>query len=363
MLSFEFMSHLMRVIIVAVLLLLPFEAARAQWSTQSTGATVRLRGVSAASASVAWASGDKGTYARTTDGGRTWTNGTVPGASDLDFRDADAFDSETAYLLSIGEGEKSRIYKTTDGGRRWALQFKNERPDAFFDAMAFWDRDHGVALSDPVGGRFLIIRTSDGGATWKETPPGGMPEALKGEGAFAASGTCIAVRGTRQAWFGSGGPEGARVFRSNDGGRTWQVSRVPLASGKTAGVFSIAFRDSLNGIAVGGDYAQESESKDNVALTRDGGRTWLPLKGSRPGGYRSCVAYVRGRRSAQALVAVGPSGTDYSTDGGRNWRTLSDEGFHSVSFKGTAGWAVGEQGRVAKFEGAAIKAARTRSRG
>jgi photosystem II stability/assembly factor-like uncharacterized protein len=331
------------------LLLIPAASARAQWEAQVSGTTARLRGVSVVSASVAWASGDKGTYARTTDGGKSWAAGVVPGASGLDFRDVDAFDSETAYLLAIGEGEKSRIYKTTDGGRRWVLQFQNKRPEAFFDAMAFWDRDHGIAMSDPVDGRFLVIRTSDGGATWEEVPAAGMPEALPGEGAFAASGTCVAVSGKRHAWFGTGGPRGARVFRSDDGGRTWRVSRAPFEGGKaTAGVFSIAFEDARRGVLVGGDYGQEKESKDNVAVTSDGGRTWLSIKGARPGGYRSCVAYVRDGRT-RALVAVGPTGSDYSTDGGRSWRALGTEGFHSAAFKGAAGWAVGEQGRVAKF--------------
>jgi photosystem II stability/assembly factor-like uncharacterized protein len=231
------------------------------------------------------------------------------------------------------------------------LQFRNARPKAFFDAMAFWDRDHGVAMSDPVDGRFLVIRTSDGGATWEEVPAAGMPEALPGEGGFAASGTCVAVSGKRHAWFGTGGPRGARVFRSDDSGRTWRVARAPFEGGKaTAGVFSIAFVDARHGVLVGGDYAQEKESKDNVAVTSDGGRTWLSIKGARPGGYRSCVAYVRdGRR--RVLVAVGPTGSDYSTDGGRSWRALGTEGFHSAAFKGAAGWAVGEQGRVSKFRG------------
>ncbi|MCA1557248.1 MAG: oxidoreductase, partial [Acidobacteria bacterium] len=166
-----------------LIFILSASAASAQWVAQASGTQVRLRGVSAVSQSVAWASGDKGTYARTVDGGKTWAVGAVTGAAELDFRDVDAFDADTAYLLAIGEGEKSRIYKTTDGGKHWELQFRNSRPEAFFDAMAFWDRDHGMAVSDPVGGRFLIITTSDGGKTWKEMPSAGMPEALPGEGA------------------------------------------------------------------------------------------------------------------------------------------------------------------------------------
>ncbi|HUQ33425.1 MAG TPA: hypothetical protein VM095_14990, partial [Pyrinomonadaceae bacterium] len=217
--------------------------AEGQWESQQSGTSVRLRGVSAVNQQVAWASGDKGTYARTIDGGKTWEAGHVPDSDKLDFRDVDAFSADAAYLLSIGEGEQSRIYKTTDGGLNWTLQFKNNRPKAFFDAMAFWDSDHGIAVSDPVDGRFLIITTTDGGTTWNEMPAEGMPTALEGEGAFAASGTCIAVRGKQEVWFGTGGPEGARVFRSTDGGRKWTVATTGITAGKAAGIFSLLFLD------------------------------------------------------------------------------------------------------------------------
>ena len=276
----------------------------------------------------------------------------MPGAAELDFRDVDAFDADTAYLLSIGEGEKSRIYKTTDGGATWKLQFRNSRPKAFFDAMAFWDRDHGIAMSDPVDGRFLVITTADGGRTWRETPREGMPPALEGEGGFAASGTCIAVEGKENVWFGTGGASGARVFRSTDRGRTWTAAASPITHGKSAGIFSVAFRDAGRGVIVGGDYTKEDESKQNAAMTRDGGRTWTLIDAARPNGYRSCVAYVRGARGTpMLLVAVGPTGSDYSTDDGASWRSFSAEGFHTVSFTRASaeGWAAGEQGRIAKF--------------
>ncbi len=343
-----------RTIYVTLLLILCAVGARAQrpqWVAQSSGTTVRLRGVSAVSGSVAWASGAGGTYARTTDGGRTWRAGVVPGAEQLDFRDVDAFDARTAYLLAIGEGERSRIYKTTDGGRRWTLQFQNRRAGAFYDCMAFWDARRGIAVSDPVDGRFLVVRTEDGGRTWKETGASGMPPALEGEGGFAASGTCVAVGGTSDAWFGTGGPAGPRVFRSSDGGRTWSAAPAPLAAGKSAGVFSLAFWGGGRGVAVGGDYTKEQEAAGNAALTFDGGRTWQTVGAEgRPGGYRSCVARVP-LTHGPVLIAVGPSGSDFSQDGGRTWKTLGAEGFHAVGVapRGDAAWAVGEGGRVARF--------------
>jgi photosystem II stability/assembly factor-like uncharacterized protein len=276
----------------------------------------------------------------------------VPGAAELDFRDVDAFDADTAYLLAIGEGERSRIYKTTDGGRSWALQFRNRRAGAFYDCMAFWDGRRGLAISDPVDGRFLVVRTEDGGRDWKEIDPAGMPSALAGEGGFAASGTCVAVGGTSDAWFGTGGPEGPRVFRSGDGGRTWAAAAAPLAAGKAAGVFSLGFRDAQRGAAVGGDYTKEREAEGNAALTFDGGRTWRAVGAAgRPAGYRSCVAYVPGTRG-RTLVAVGPSGSEYSADGGRTWVSLGAGGFHALSVapSGDVAWAAGEGGRVARLD-------------
>jgi photosystem II stability/assembly factor-like uncharacterized protein len=232
------------------------------------------------------------------------------------------------------------------------MQFKNDNPAAFFDAMAFWDEEHGIALSDPVDGRFVVLRTSDGGASWTPIPLGQMPAALEGEGAFAASGTCITVQGKRNVWFGTGGPK-ARVFRSVDGGDTWQVSDTPITTGKAAGVFSVVFRDADHGVAVGGDYTKEAEIGENIAETNDGGKTWGKLANAHPQGYRSCIELVPRTR---AMIAVGPSGADYSLDGGRSWLADGKEGFHAASFAGTvdSGWAVGENGKTAKYNGGVL---------
>ncbi|HXG65598.1 MAG TPA: glycosyl hydrolase [Blastocatellia bacterium] len=321
----------------------------AQWQRQASGTTADFRGLSAVNSQVAWASGTKGTFARTTDGGKTWQAGTVPGAEQLDFRDIDAFDANTAYMLSIGKGESSRIYKTTDGGQHWLLQFRNSNPEAFFDAMAFWDAHHGIAFSDPVDGRFLIITTGNGGKTWTPVPPANIPPAIQGEGGFAASGTCIAVQGSNNVWFGTGGAA-ARVFRSTDRGRTWSVAATPILSGiESAGIFSVAFKDAKNGIVVGGDYRKPNEADRNVAVTADGGQTWKLIAGTRPAGYRSCVAYIPGE-GGMRLIAVGTSGSDYSTSGGADWIPLDRENYNVVSLAGRhAGWAAGPGGRIVRF--------------
>src|SRR6266567_8303720 len=152
------------------------------------------------------------------------------------------------------------------------------------------------------------------GRAWLQTK---LPVALVNEGAFAASGTNIAMYGRKYAWIGLGSAARARVLRTTDGGRTWKVSETPLRSGQSSGIFSIAFRDAKHGVVVGGDYQKEKEAVDNLAITSDGGATWTLVKGL--SGFRSVVAYVPG---TTMLLAIGPSGGDYSTDDGRTWTVM-----------------------------------------
>ena len=320
---------------------------RAQHFVQKSPTDARLRGLSVVDPSVAWASGTKGTVVRTEDGGATWRTKLVPGASELDFRDVQAFDSRTAVILSIGEGEKSRIYRTEDGGELWKLQYQNRDPKGFLDAVAFWDRTHGLAFGDPVNGRFTILITDDAGKTWAPSEATGMPLALPGEGAFAASGTCLVVEGTANAWFATGGAKLARVFRSVDRGRTWQVHETPVDAGNaSSGIFSLAFRDAQHGIAVGGDYRNPDRNERTAAWTADGGLTWNLVAGRI--GYRSGVAFVDDG-SKQSVIAVGPTAASRSGDDGHSWEPFGDRGFHAVGAVRGAVWAVGELGAIAKW--------------
>lgn len=324
------------------------------WTMQMSGTRVSLRGVSAVSDRVAWASGSDGTVFRTLDGGATWEARAVPGGEALDFRDVDAFSADVAYVLSIGNGDASRIYKTTDGGTTWQLQFTNREPAGFYDAMAFWDERRGIAVSDAIDGQFVVIRTENGGTTWTEVPRSRLPPAQANEGYFAASGTNVTVWGDQHVWLGTGAAARARVLRSADAGRTWQIAETPILSGGSAGIFSIAFHDAMHGIVVGGAYDRAGDAIDNIASTSDGGATWTLVRG--PGGassplsgHRSVVAYVPGTAT---VVAAGSAGADYSRDHGATWSRIEGPGFYtfSVEPRGTLGWGAGS-GRIGRLSG------------
>jgi photosystem II stability/assembly factor-like uncharacterized protein len=272
--------------------------------------TENLRGVSIVSANVAWASGTHGTYLRMTDG-QHWVASQVPAATSLDFRGVVAFSADEAFLMSAGPGDQSVIYHTADGGRNWELQFKNINPKGFFDCIVFWDAKHGIVLGDPIADesgklKFELLATEDG-QTWKPLPSATLPAAEDGEGAFAASNTCMAVlrvngispasqaansalQGDGNIWFASGGKV-SRVFHSTDRGRTWAVVDSPIVHGAdSTGIFSIAFRDALHGVIAGGDYKHPDYDGPNLAFTEDGGKTWQ-VSDLHPQAYFSSVAY------------------------------------------------------------------------
>lgn len=319
--------------------------AFSQWAKQAVNTTASFRGLSVVSEKVVWVSGTGGTVIRTIDGGKNWNVIQVPDAAKLDFRDIEAFDADTAYILSIGNGDASRIYKTTDGGETWKLQFKNEDPKAFFDAIACWDKANCIAMSDPVDGHYLLISTANGGDKWERIVSNQMAAAIDGEAAFAASGTCLITQGKTNAFIVSGGKD-SHVFRSSDRGKTWTSAKSPIISGPSgAGTFSIAMWDAKNGVIVGGNYERPGDAGGTLGFSNDGGATWKPGKGL--SGYRSGVAFI----DAKTIVAVGTNGSDISSDGGKTWANLDKLDYNAVQANGKkAVWAVGPKGQVAKMK-------------
>ena len=325
-----------------------------RWLAQQSGVTASFRGFSAASSLVAWAGGSRGTVLRTVNGGALWENVSVPGADSLDFRDVYGVSSRTAYAMSAGLAEQgqARIYKTLDGGQHWSLQWSDTTKGVFLDGMAFWDATHGLAFSDPIDGKLVILRTEDG-ATWQHVDPANIPPVLPGEASFAASGTSIAVQGRSNAWIATGGGREARVFRTTDAGRTWQVSGAGIPGGPSAGFFGIAFADARRGIAVAGDYTIARSSGDVTMVTQDGGITWRRASRWPSQGITGGVVAVRGA-TKPLFAAVGAYGTAFTSDFGATWTHGDTLTLYAIDFAARdSGWAVGPRGRIVAFKGTA----------
>ncbi|WP_234324151.1 WD40/YVTN/BNR-like repeat-containing protein [Streptomyces rimosus] len=324
-------------------------ALRGGWDLKDSDSEARFRGLAAVSRDTAWVAGTGGTVLRTRDGGDHWRDVSPPGAGTLEFRDIEAFDARHAVVLAAGEGEASRVFRTDDGGATWTESFRNTDPRAFYDCMTFFDSSHGIALADPVDGAYRILSTVDGGRNWRVLPTRGMPPAQPGEASFAAGGQCLVSSGDHDAWFATGGAARSRVLYSPDRGRSWTVAQTPVPAGDPArGIFGLAFRDRTHGLAVGGDYRTGKPSPKAAAVSADGGATWQASVRP-PKRYRSGVAWFP--RSTRAALAVGPTGSDVTFDGGRSWYAIDDGSYDTVDCAPDSGcWAAGEDGRIARLE-------------
>lgn len=269
-----------------------------------------------------------------------------------DFRDIHGLGNGRAVAMAIAS--PGRIFFTGDAGETWMKVYENKHPDIFLDAVAFMNDQIGMAFGDPIDGRVTILRTIDGGQTWGRPKQQHQPKALSGEGGFAASGTCICFVEQR-VLIGLGGEreEGAdslaRLLVSDDQGLTWQAVTTPLHSGKASGIFSIAFADAQHGVMTGGTYDQPGDTSGHIGITADGGNSWTrPTLG--PRGYRSCVFYQPGIQDERPgrFIAIGKTGSDYSTDMGNTWHALDNTGFYAATSSpdGSVVVAVGSDGRI-----------------
>ena len=390
---------------VIALTLLATRSAHPQWELQNSGTKASLRGITNVGGGVAWASGTDGAVLRTEDGGYLWQGcATPPGAEHLDFRGIQAFDENTAIVMSSGPGDQSRLYKTTDGCRTWKLLFTNPDKEGFWDALQFDYRKpylpsgkhprRGVLVGDPVRGVFAIYETADSGENWTRWEgPGGAPpantavqqsaKAAKDESLFAASNSAVIAPGINGPFaFVTGGkgaaahlfvPEPHSPF---DNGTTWKFSIIalPFPSGESAGAFSVAARDADRPLSpdlmiVGGDYKKPDATENTAAFVPFrvpaaalvsnvfSNRVLKPR--TPPHGYRSSVAYDP---TTKTWITVGPNGSDYSTDDGRNWRPLtptpedsdaqpgSDRDWNALSLP----FVVGPHGRIGRLRSNAL---------
>lgn len=310
--------------------------------------SISLRGVHAINRDQAWVCGSAGSvYCINLDRHR-FQKILIPGTGSLDFRDLAILHETAMLVMSAGPGGNSRIYRSGDSGRNWNLVYRLPHKDGFLNSLAFWNASSGLAVGDPVKGRIFIVATLDGGKTWGEIEGIRMPPARPGEAGFAASGTCVAVCGEQLAWIGTGGKV-ARVFKTRNRGKNWNVFQTPVLSGENSrGIFSIYFSNARTGVIVGGDYKNEEARIRTAAYTTDGGSKWIAVKnGMLP--FLSCIGEILYHKES-AYIATGPKGTFFSRKG-IHWKKISAQCYHSLSISRDrkSAWLAGSNGRVARI--------------
>lgn len=302
----------------------------------SSGTKASFRGLSVPNDNCIWVSGSNGTIGRSTNAGESWQWQQVPGFEKTDFRDIEAWDSNTAVIMGIAE--PAYILRTINGGKNWDVVYKNETKGMFLDAMDFMDHQYGIVVGDPINGKIFLATTNDGGASWVEIAEEKLPKTDSGEACFASSGTNIYLTGKNKYLLVTGGLNSNLIINGN------KKIALPINKGKeTTGANSIAVHKKKLMIA-GGDFMQKDSITGNFTYSKNNGKRFsFALKA--PSGYRSCISFIKNN----TWITCGLSGVDITHNDGRDFQKISNESFHVVkkSKNGTKVFLAGEKGKIA----------------
>lgn len=322
-------------------LLLINVVASAEWLSQGSGLNRPNRNImsmSAVSDRVVWAvavdAGDitqsAPEFIRTTDGGMTWTGARVAEAPEgFVILDVFAWDANTAWVAMNDFGDAGGIFRTTNGGASWTWQTTAKGPALW---VYFFDAQHGVAANYN-----LIYTTADGGSNWVRVPLQEIPGFLPGESHVISSGNNSRAQAGDTIWIGT---TQGRVIRSTDRGHHWKAFETGL--GRAVGINSLAFQDSMNGLAVSCVDNYFYLIPNRVARTTDGGATWREIPApSAP--TAASLANVPGAKGTYVLVSASEEpGSAYTKDSGTTWTVIDKGAYNSVAFvTPNVGWAGG----------------------
>lgn len=322
------MSVLKKIILLGFLTIVSASVARAQtnWSVAKAETNVDLVAVFFTSSERGFVAGDKGYFAFTTDGGRSWAKQTIDTTDDINeiyFRNND-----NGYVVA---GKK--MFSTTDGGRGWReikiynpKDFKNATPD--FLSVRFADKKRGIV----VGSLFnkddevvdsIVMRTEDGGETWQRILVPSKRELYHLDFADSSRGWIVGDKGL--------------ILVTYNGGTDWQTQ----TAGTDKALYNVDFRDKDNGFAVGG--------KGTILRTENGGETWTTVKTAFPNTFKR-VNFTDDKNG----FVVGSGGAIlYSADKGRTWAKQESDvknNLYGLFMTKKYGWAVGAKGAIVKYQ-------------
>ncbi len=320
--------------------------------TQKKG--VSIRGLAVPNLNTIWASGSKGSIAKSVNGGTDFEWMQVKGYETRDFRSIHAWDEKEAIIVAVAA--PAIILKTKDGGNSWYKVYQNADTLMFLDAIHFKDAANGLVVGDPISNHIFLLSTVDKGENWNEIPSSYFKTPLeKGEAFFASSGSNIAQL-SKEDFLVSGG------LRS----RLWingLAMDIPILQGGTStGANSMAISPNGNNIMiVGGDFMRDTSRLQNAVglklfIKPNSNQKWQSEKipywkidelAGLPNGYRSGVEYI----TKTILIACGTSGVDISMNKGKNWDLISTESFHVVRKQPTtkAVFLAGGGGRIGYY--------------
>jgi photosystem II stability/assembly factor-like uncharacterized protein len=266
---------------------------------------------------------------RSDDGGRSWRRsllfrdrGEAGQPLIVDGRHLYLAVNEGAAAGSAGEA----LFTSSDGGHSWRLVSRTHvdtTPPGTLpfgcdkDGFGFSTATRGFAGGYCAGGRPFFYRTDDGGRSWRWQRLPGISLCACDTTAprfFTSSDGAFSVAGFTED---GGGKPIVRVYWTHDGGAHWR----PSASAAVGRVSGVSLTDARTAWVVSTRPGRLRPPFDRLFRTSDGGRTWQALKLPFDGQWYRLDAVTPSLAYASRYFD-GASSILRTEDGGRSWQTI-----------------------------------------
>ncbi|HEX5422727.1 MAG TPA: hypothetical protein VFW94_04210 [Candidatus Acidoferrales bacterium] len=262
---------------------------------------------------------------KSTDGGKSWTNVGLKDTRQIARIIVDPRNPDVVYVAAeghiYGANSERGVFRSTDGGKTWQkILYKDEQTGAIDLAMdpgnprilyaALWQvRREPWHLSDGGPGSGLY-KSVDGGSTWQQLSGHGLPTGVLGRVGVAVAGGSNGQRVYALIEAKDGG-----LFRSEDGGTTWHLVNDKQILTTRAWYFTNVFADphSPNVVYV---------ANNGFYRSIDGGHSFatlaIPGFDGYPGGADNHAFWVNPLHP-QHMIQSHDQGIAISVDGGKTW--------------------------------------------
>jgi photosystem II stability/assembly factor-like uncharacterized protein len=275
---------------------------------------------------------------KSTNGGKTWRNIGLDKTLYIQSILVDPHNPNIVLVGALGSrmygggpNTARGVYRTTNGGRTWHhVLYKDAYTgvidmswDYFDPKVVYASFQRSVFGLTPAERKELpplgpvLYKSTDEGATWHPLSGQGLPASATSFYIAVASGTHGRIIYAEAQGFGR---DAKGVYRSDNGGRTWQLGTRKIAS-------------------AGGHIYVDPKNPNVVYLmgtsmyrSMNGGRSFVSYKGS-PGGDDERDLWIDPRNPNRMILGV-DQGPSISVDGGKTWTpwfNLPNGQFYNIS--------------------------------
>ncbi len=253
---------------------------------------------------------------KSTDAGKTWSFIGLPDSQYIGRMAISATDPNTVYVAALGHifgtNQERGIYRTRDGGKTWErvlfvddktgaidVQIDPGDPNTIYAGM--WQVSRKPWIMESGGPGSGLYRSRDGGTTWQKLSGNGLPEGILGRIGVAPTSDPKRVYALIEA-------EKGGLYRTDDGGASWKLINGDNAYKQRAWYYTNVFADPKDPNKV---YVMNTGAYKSI----DGGTTFKPMPTFHGDNHQLWVNPLK----TNYLVNSNDGGADVSVNGGDSW--------------------------------------------